>query len=455
MPSKNVKFGQLGVSGLTRYSGYVYEEFLSELRWPWAGKVYKEMADNDAVVGAILYMAEMLIRKVNWTVTPVSDKPIDKEAADFLLTCMNDMSSSWANTINEVLSMLQYGFSFHEIVYKIRRGPSSSSRFRSKYTDGRVGWKRIPMRAQDTLHEWIFAEDGDIKGFVQLAPPNYKVVTIPLAKGLLFRTRVQKDNPEGKSLLRNAYRSWYFKKHIEEIEGIGIERDLAGFPVLVAPDGLDLWNTEDANMVTLKTTSENLIKSIRRDAEEGALLPYGWDLKLLSTGSARQFDTSAIINRYDNRIAITMLSDIVLIGGDKTGSFALADTKKSLLASALEAQLQAVADVFNSYAVPTLFSYNSFPGLKETPMITPGQIETPDIKELALMLKVMGVDITTDFELQNCLRNILSLPAKSKEAFEADKKEVKEKVNENENDPLKDPLNNILDGTPPVNAKGE
>ena len=38
------------------------------------------------------------------------------------------------------------------------------------------------------------------------------------------------DNPEGRSILRNAYFSWYFEKKIAEIEGIGIARDLAGLP---------------------------------------------------------------------------------------------------------------------------------------------------------------------------------------------------------------------------------
>lgn len=51
-----------GVVGLNKYGGYVYEEFLPELRWPRAGKVYQEMADNDPVIGSILYLAEMLIR---------------------------------------------------------------------------------------------------------------------------------------------------------------------------------------------------------------------------------------------------------------------------------------------------------------------------------------------------------------------------------------------------------
>ena len=44
---KPVNFKQLGTTGLKRYGPYVYEEFLPELRWPYAGKVYQEMSDND------------------------------------------------------------------------------------------------------------------------------------------------------------------------------------------------------------------------------------------------------------------------------------------------------------------------------------------------------------------------------------------------------------------------
>lgn len=422
--AERVNFQQLGVSGLRRYGGYVYEEFMPQLRWPYAGKVYQEMSDNDAVVGAILYLAEMLIRNVEWDTEPETDSAEDKEAAKFLKECMDDMDTSWADTISEILSVLAYGFSFHEIVYKIRRGPDSSSgKYRSKYTDGKIGWRRIPVRAQTSLHEWIFDDDGDIQAFVQLAEPNFKVVTIPLSKGLLFRTRVSRDNPEGKSLLRNAYRSWYFKKRIEEIEGIGIERDLAGLPVLTSPEGIDLWDATREDMVALKANAEALVQSIRRDAEEGILLPHGWELKLLATGSSRQFDTNAIINRYDNRIAITMLSDLILIGGEKTGSFAMAETKQSLVATALEAQLANIANVFNKYAVSKLLYMNN---MKGSAKIVPGQVETPSLKELSLLLRAMGVDISKDMELMNYLRKVASMPQMDDETF----KEVYEKQSE-------------------------
>ena len=414
---KNINYKQLGVSGLKRYGPYVYEEFLPALRWPKAGKIYQEMADNDAVIGAVLYLAEMLIRGVEWKVQPCGKSEADKEAAKFLESCMHDMDMSWANTICEILSMLTYGFSFHEIVYKVRRGPEERNpKYRSKYTDGRIGWRRLPIRAQTSLHEWEFDEEGDVVAFIQSCEPNFNLVRIPMSKGLLFRTRISKDNPEGKSLLRNAYRSWFFKKHFEEIEGIGIERDLAGFPVLIAPEGMDLWNDEAPEMVKLKGNAEQLVASIRRDAEEGVLLPYGWDLKLLTSGSSRQIDIGATIERYDNRIATTLLSDIILLG-NKSGSYALAETKQSLLSSALQSQLSNIADVFNAKAVPDLFRANNFEGLTDFPKIVPSNIQTPTLSELALMLRAMNLNIAGDKQLLDYLRHILSMPDLDDETF--------------------------------------
>lgn len=417
--NKVVNFKQLGTTGLKRYGPYVYEEFLPELRWPRAGKIYQEMSDNDPVIGAILYLAEMLIRGTSWSVEPASTSEEDIEAAKFLKECMDDMEMSWPDVISEILSMLTYGFSFHEILYKVRRGPTErSARYRSKYSDGRIGWRNLPVRSQNSLNGWIFNKDNEAVAFEQLAEPNYQKVIIPFSKGLLFRTRVTRDNPEGKSLLRNAYRPWFFKKHFEEIEGIGIERDLAGFPVLQSPEGLDLWNEDDPNMVALRSRAEELVANVRRDSEEGILLPYGWDLKLLTSGSSRQLDIGGTIERYDNRIAITMLSDIILLG-NKSGSFALADTKQSMLASSLQSQLLNIADVFNTRAVPRLFQANSFVGLTALPKIVPGQIQTPSLKEVALILRSMGLKINDDRDLQNYLRRIMNMPELSEEEHKA------------------------------------
>lgn len=418
-PISSVDLTELGVSGLNRWGNTVSEELLTQLQYPLAAKVYKEMSDNDPTIGAILYMTEQLIRKAGWEVQPASDSEADKAAAVFLEECMRDMAMSWENVVSEILSMLPYGFSFHEIVYKVREGPDAkSSTRRSKHSDGRIGWARIPGRSQHTLWGWELADNGDVKAFVQHSPPVYKTVTIPLSKGLLFRTKVARDNPEGRSLLRNAYRPWYFKKRIEEIEGIGIERDLAGLPMITVPEGTNIWDATNPEARKQKQVADSMVRNIRRDRSEGVVLPFGWELKLLSTGGSRQFDTNSIINRYDNRIAITMLADIVMMGGDKVGSFALGEVKKSLLAASLEALIQHIADVFNTYAVPKLFKFNYFPGITGTPKIKPGEVETPDIKDMAFLLRAGGLDVKKDVELMNLIRRLISLDPITEEDLE-------------------------------------
>ena len=412
MPRQPAPLKHLGIVGLRQNSGTIYEEFLPELRWPRAGKVYQQMADNDPVVGSILYLAEMLIRGAQWRVEPASDSSNDQGAAEFLRQCMDDMEESWASTISEILSMLTYGWSFHEILYKVRRGPKETNpKYHSKFTDGKFGWRGFPIRSQASWDKWIYNDEtGELMAFVQRPEPKQHEIIIPIEKGLLFRTRVSRGNPEGKSLLRNAYRPYYFKQRFEEIEGIGIERDLAGLPVLQTPEELDLWDTDDPEMVQLKTMAEELVASVRRDANKGIILPAGWELSLLNAPSSRQINIGEVIERYDNRIAITMLSDIVLIGnGSKAGSYAMADVKQSMLANALQAQLYNIADVFNQKAVPQLFDFNNW-NLEEYPQIVPGQIATPSLKEVAVMLRAMQLDLNADTELNNYLRSLMAMP---------------------------------------------
>ena len=416
---KRVNFKQLGNTGLRRYGGYVYEEFLPQLRYPRAGEIYKEMSDNDAVIGSVLYLAEMLIRGTKWETKPASQSKEDIEAAQFLEECMNDMENSWADTICSILSMFVYGFSVHEIVYKVRRGPMETNpKYKSKYTDCRIGWRKLPIRAQSSIKEWEFDDAGDVIGCIQSCEPTFKDVHIPAEKMLLFTTRNVYGNPEGKSLLRNCYRAWYFKKFLEELEGIGMERDLAGLPVLTTPEGVDLYNDDIEGMAALRARAEELVANIRNDASAGVVLSYGWDLKLLSSGSSRGVDINTAINRWDSRIAMTLLSDIVMMGGSQSGSYALADTKTSLLAAALQAQLENIADILNSKAVPVLFMMNDFDKITEYPKIVPGSVTTPTMKEIALVLRAANIDVTKDFKFHNFIRHLIGTSELTEKEFE-------------------------------------
>jgi len=403
---------ELGQTGLKR-TFRIDEEFLTELKGQQGIRVYREMAENDPVIGAVLFAVKQLLRQVKWHVEAAGESDEDREAARFLQSCMEDMSHTWEDFISEVLSMLVYGWSYFEIIYKVRKGPKQeSARFRSQFSDGRIGWRKFAIRSQETLYRWRFDKEGGIQGMEQVAPPNYRMRFIPIEKALLFRTEIIKNNPEGRSVLRSAYRPWYFKRQIEEIEAIGIERDLAGLPVLTPPEGLNLWDTSDAEMVRLYNEAKRLIRNIRRDQQEGVIKPYGWTLELLSTGGRRQFDTSAIINRYDQRIAMSILADFILLGHEKVGSYALATSKTHIFTLALEGWLNSIASVINRFAVRRLFELNDF-GIEKLPQLKPGRVQAPDLEALAGYIKQLagaGMPIFPDKELENYLRSLAGLP---------------------------------------------
>ena len=417
------KTSPIGVVGLKTSSGKIEEEFIYDLQWPDAGRIYQEMSYNDAVVGGCLYLIETLIRQARWRTEPASKEAGDLEAAEFLESCMNDMSETWDAFICEALSMLPYGFSFHEIVYKTRRGPTErDKKFRSKYTDGRIGWQDLTVRSQATLSEWIADETtGDITHFRQdpsLVGSQAPMQDIPLEGNLLFRTKATRGNPEGWSILRRAYRSWYFKRYIEELEGIGIERNLAGIPVLAPPPDTPLFDPNNKEMRDMLAWAQELIDGLRQDRNHGIIIPNtDWELKLLGVdGAGRSIDTDTVIRRHENRIAMSMLADVVLMGGDRTGSFALAETKQSLLMSSLQAIINSIADTLNQDAVPTLFLLNNWQ-LEKYPKIVADDLQPVTIKDVALLLRCFKIDVTRDPTLFNYLLSLIQAPEMSEETF--------------------------------------
>lgn len=415
---------EIGRTGQHRYGGVFYEEFLPELRGQRGIKVYHEMSENDDIIGSILFAIKMLIRGVHWNVQPASADKVDRQCAEFIDSCLYDMEDSWTGTLSEILSFLVYGWSAHEIVYKRRMGRKHDARLSSKYSDGLIGWQKLPIRAQDTLYQWEYGTRDDLTGMTQMPPPDFGFITIPIEKLLLFRTESRKGNPEGRSILRNAYRSWYFKKRFQEIEGVGIERDLAGLPVLVAPDGVDIWG-DDPDIVRTRTLAEALVKNIRRDSMEGIVLPAGWDLKLLSTGGKRNFDTNATIDRYDTRMAMTVLADFVLLGHQNVGSFgsfALSDNKTEIFALAVGTFLDVICEEFNKKAIPMLVDLNAvrFSGIADYPELTHGDIETQDLLKLGdFIQKMTGIGVLQpDSGLEDFVRQQAGLPERLDEYTE-------------------------------------
>lgn len=440
---------EIGSVGLNQYGGTIHEEKLRQLAQPsQRALIYREMSDNDPVIGAVMFVVDMLLRQMEWTVEPFDAAvPADEELSKFIESCIDDIDGTFTDFVSEALSFLTFGWSWHEIVFKKRSGLQDQDYSvgedgsfiwlprdpmappSSKYKDGRIGWHKFASRAQETLLRWEFDSRGDLTGFTQLAPPTWKNVTIPLAKSLHFRTTSVKGNPEAKSILRNAYRPYYFKKVIEEIQAIGIERDLTGLPVLEVPDEIMRdRSTLPAHLVSLRNDLETMVRNIRRGTQEGVLLPQSYDpvtnqakfkLSLLSTGGQRQFDIIKVMEYYDQRMAVMALADFVLLGHERVGSFALADAKTDVFAMAVKTWADVIAAQFNDRAIPQLLRVNGLDATRP-PRLVHSEIQKVDLDKLGLYvlrLSQAGMPVFPNPSLEDRLLNEADLPGGAEETM--------------------------------------
>jgi hypothetical protein len=61
----------LGIGGLHTHDGGIRaDEFLQELKGRRAIKKFREMRDNDSIVGAVMYAIEQVLRDVPYKVVP-------------------------------------------------------------------------------------------------------------------------------------------------------------------------------------------------------------------------------------------------------------------------------------------------------------------------------------------------------------------------------------------------
>lgn len=394
---------ETGYSGLANFSGIIQEDFLREFHGREGYKRYNEMRLNSPPIGALLLAIENAIRPIQWYYK--SEEGDTDPRVQFLEDIEQYCSHSWNDHVSEALTFIPFGFSMFALWYE-------------RDERGRIVWRKFLSMGQNTVYRWDIAEDGSIKGFWQQALPSYDVDYIPIERMILYRSRVEKNNPEGRSILRNAWIPYYFAKHIQQIEAIGVERDLAGMPVVKGPQGADMTvGSEDYSV------AHKMVRNLRRDEQDGIVLPYGWDVILLSTGGSRQFDTDKIINRYDSRMLMSALAQFLLLGQEGVGSLALSGDQTNFFTMSVNTMADIIAETFSKYAIPRLLELNGFDPdgitLEHTPA---GDI---GVEVMAAALQSIGDKLTWTPKDESWLRQVMRLPEMSEEELTAQAAEKK------------------------------
>jgi|TARA_R110000765_G_scaffold90764_2_gene172547 hypothetical protein len=416
----------LGVAGDNTHNGQIRaDEFLRELRGSKAIKKYREMRDNDATIGAVMYSVEQILRDVELTVKPVDDTPAAKVEADFVTSVLDDMDHTLDDHVSEALSYLSYGFGWFEVIYKRRVGPTErSDKKHSKYTDGRLGVKKIAARAPWTINKFdVDQKTGEVLGIEQsvglMNGRNY----IPVNKSIYYRTTTLNGDPSGRSILRNAYTSYEYLNNLQSIEAIAVERELAGIPVARIPAEY-LSNDASAAQTGFVRELQQILRDVKFNEQGYIVLPSDTypdkdgapsttrlvDIELMASNGKRNIEIGPMITRYQHDIARSVLSEFLLLG-TSGGSYALSKSKTDLFLRALESYIQAIVDVLNKQLVERLWELNGL-NYDLMPTIESGDVAPHDLKEVSSFLRNLNgadIDVSAHPEVVNDLMSIAEL----------------------------------------------
>lgn len=396
-------FETIGQHGLLAFSGIVTEDFLKDFHGKEAYKRFNEMRLNSPVIGGLLLAIENSVRPIKYQWTN-GEKP--GKAVDPRIQLLNDataaMSHTMADHVSEVLTMLPFGFAPFAIWYQ-------------RDEKARILWRRFLMLGQNTVFRWDLDDEGGIQGFWQLAPPHYQIEYIPIERMLLYRTRVEKNNPEGRSILRPSWIPYYFAKNIQQNEAIGIERDLCGLPEIDLPATVDTTESPDDPNTDIGRANM-LVRNVRQDQAAGIVLPAGWAFKLVTSGGSKQFDTDKVITRYNTMILQSSLTQFLMLGTKGSASLALSKDQTDFFTMTINVVADIICNVQTHYAAPRLLALNGMDcdgiQLEHSPSTD------TDLAVMADFLQKVGVYIDWTPEDQVWLRQLGKLPERTAEEIQ-------------------------------------
>lgn len=413
---------ELGVGGVnTNNKGsFLQDEFLPELRGRRAVRKYREMADNDPIIGAALHAMKQTLRNTNINVVAANDTPAAKREKEFVEEVLKDMDHSVEDFIAEVLTFLEYGWSWFEVVYKRRDGMNTSNKkHRSRYSDGRIGIRKLAPRAQWTTEYFEVSEEGDILGMWQEGVLGKGRIFLPVSKSLHFRTTTVNNEPAGRSVLRNAYVPYTYLNSLQRVEAIGIERELTGMPVGRIPAEYLAPNaTQDQRQ--LRAAMERILRDVRYNDQGFLLLPSDTytdsegkvssvkmvDVELIASQGSRAIDTRPVITGYQTDIARTVLAEFLMLGTGGSGSFALSKSKTDIFLLALEGYMNTLVASLNKQLLPVLWELNGL-DFDLMPTLEAGDVAPHDLRELSSFLRNLNQAGITVADQPQIIDNLL------------------------------------------------
>lgn len=402
-PVPRFQLSEMGHNGLKISAGIIHEEMKRELQFPHSVITYKQMSYDSVIAAALNYYENMMLKaRFRFKPHPLATEE-QQQYAEFMTECMDDMEHTWQDFIQEVSSMNIYGFCVNEIVLRKRLQSKGS-----KYNDGKIGIQKLPIRSQDSIARWEYDDNQNLVGVTQSVAKTGKngrvllsvageKITLPRQKFLLFRLGKKKDSPIGDSPLKACFYSWKYKTSVEELESVGMQRDLSGVPIAWIPPQI---MASDASPEVQQQYEDwkNIVRNTHNNQQAGMVLPMMYDditkqplfkFELLKNDGGKAYDTKSIKEYYCNAILTALSADILLMGQSSTGSYALGNIKGTLAAMAVESKLKEICNVFNQHLVKLMGQLNGW-DMTRLPSLTAEDLEAVSLEEVSKFLQRVG-----------------------------------------------------------------
>jgi hypothetical protein len=367
--------------------------------------VYAEMTNSDAAVDISLRAAKTPVMGADFFVQPFDEQQINLDIAEFVeFNLLKGTNSPFLLILDDILRMLEFGFSAIEKVWEVREwAPSRQMANRRNYTM----LKKLSARPTPTVKEIQYDDNGGPVQIIQSAirkDGKPEDVTIPIEKLILFSNNKQGGNLEGRSVLRTAYRPWYFKSNLYNIDGIQKERHGMGFPIIHLPPG-----AKDSEI----SAAQELIRNVRTNEFGGAALKYGWLLEFADI-KGQPVDVMKSIEHHNGMILLNTMTQFLILGLEGTGGGrATSGALQDMFNKSLRYVGNLICDAFNLYCIPYLVGYNfqtdRFPRLRVRNIG-----ETKDLQQWASAISNLAAQqvITPDIETEQWVRTIIDAPLK-------------------------------------------
>ena len=412
---KNITETEIGNTGLSLkgVSGKI-EEDLSKL---WKGKKKKEfiseMKANDPYCSAWINAKNAIALKPDWGIKPkegVEEKNTQKakEYAELIKGMLfNDMNMSFNSFILNSVTMAEYGFALSEIVLKKRNGKTDNSMTSSLYNDGLFGIAKLAPRWQNSITKWDIDNNGNIENVYQKGD-FANDIKIPYKKVLHFVMNGYNGNPEGESVLRGAFVSYYNKKNIERIQRETFERGFSGILDIQVPPRYLSKKILSNEALEVRKNLEAFMKNVKQGKEAGIIRPFSKDfvIELIQGKTGTGLDPDKMIDRYNTEIVLCLLSDSFM-GKSKVYQGASGEqTKTKLYKSFIGIILDEIKEQVNKKLIPMLFEVNNLDA-ELMPYLDYGNLDDLDLQAVSWFIqsvaKTAGPLITPTYELNNYL----------------------------------------------------